>query len=85
MRQFIDPGFVVTLHRDGKPTAGIRRNRYWSLPFLLVYSAMHPRKQRRITNTYRVYRTLDEPTAPFILVRGEPLYLTPGLTRKVLS
>lgn len=83
MRRFVSPGAVVVLHRDDKPPGRVNGNRIWSLPFTLTYSTALPKTTRLTTRTYRVYRTLDEPTAPFILVRGERLYLTPPLTRKV--
>lgn len=82
-RRFVSPFGVVTLHEDGKPSGSVNGNQVWSLPFMLVYSTPHPKTMRNVTRTYRVYHDISEPAAPFILVRGDRLYLTPSLARKV--
>lgn len=84
-RRFTSPDAIVAFHKDGKPPGRVKGDQVWSLPFTLTYSAPHPKTTRYRVTTYRVYHALAEPDAPFIVVRGERLYLTPSYTRKALE
>lgn len=79
--RYIDPIAVVEVVEQ--PSQRYKERGAWATSFMIDYSTPIPMTTRWQTQRYRVYSTKSAP--PFIMVRGDRLYLTPELAEKVKS
>lgn len=83
--RLIDPDAVVLLENDGATPYPNGKAAGTSTPWAVLYSTWVPMTTRQQTHRYRVYVPRTGSPGPFILVRGERLYLTPELAEKVTA